>query len=164
VRADIGQPQRARLADEDAEHAAAPREIADRTVRLLVDADCEEALEGSALIVENAESRVPRVCELASRVQHALQHGLQIEFRDESAAGVDQPFEAALTLVGRGGPCDSIRSHYWPPSLGTIAADRLGRGLLCEEPLCQGVANEICSIRQPELLHDVRPVRLGRPY
>ena len=45
MRADVVEPQRARVVDQDAEHAAAARQVADRPVRLLVDADGEEALE-----------------------------------------------------------------------------------------------------------------------
>ena len=52
MRADVVKPQRRRFLDQDAEDAAAAREVADRAVRLFVDADGEELFELGATLVE----------------------------------------------------------------------------------------------------------------
>ena len=99
--ADVRQTQRPRLADEHAEDAASPRQVADRPVGLVVDADGEKPLERRSLLVEHPERRVARARELASRVEHVLEHRLEVELRDERAAGVDEPFEPVLASSGR---------------------------------------------------------------
>ena len=90
VPADIGQAQRLRIADEDAEDAAAARKVADRAVRRLVHPRREEPVELPATLVEDAERRVAGAGQLAGGLDHALQHRFVIELGDHFAPDLEQ--------------------------------------------------------------------------
>ena len=91
MRADVGQHQRARVLDQQAEDPAPAREVADRRVRGRVDAAGEEALERPPLRVEHADGRVARAGQLACGLQQPLEHDLEVELGDERAAGLQEP-------------------------------------------------------------------------
>ena len=101
MRADVVQPQRPRVGDQDAEHAAPAREVADRAVGLLVDPGGEEALELLAALVEHADRGVARAGELARDLEQPLEHRLGVEHGDERAADVDQASQAVFVHAGR---------------------------------------------------------------
>ncbi len=101
MRADVRQPQRARIGDQHAEHAAAARQVADRAVRVLVDAGGEEALELLTALVEHADRGVASARQLASDFEQSLEHGLRVELGDERAAHLHQPCQAVLIHAGR---------------------------------------------------------------
>ncbi len=88
--ADVGQAQRPRLLDQQAEHAAAARQVADRPPRLLVDAVGDEALQLVAVLVEHAERGVAGTGQLAGDLEHLPEDHLRVELGDEAAADVDQ--------------------------------------------------------------------------
>ena len=88
--ADLGQAQRARLLDQQAEHAAPARQVADRPPRLLVDAVGDEALQFVAVLVEHAEGGVAGPGQLAGDLEHLLEDHLGVELGDEAATDVDQ--------------------------------------------------------------------------
>src|ERR687891_604148 len=115
MRAHVGEPQRLRVPDQDAEHAAPPRGLADLRPRRLVEADGEEALELPALLVENAERRVARARELAPRVKDAPKHDLEIEVRGERPPDVDQEAQLVLVELPHAGPAPARypRARVW---------------------------------------------------
>jgi len=96
VRADVVEAQRARVADQHAEDAAAAREVADAAVGLLVDARGEEALERLAPLVEHADRGVAGAGHVARRFEQALEDGVRVELGDQRAARVEQTSETAL--------------------------------------------------------------------
>jgi hypothetical protein len=63
--ADVVKAQRQRLADQHAQHAAPARKVPDHPMRRIVDTDREEPLQLMPLLIENAESCVLGVRELA---------------------------------------------------------------------------------------------------
>ena len=83
MRADVGEPQRPRVGDQHAEHAAPAREVADRAVRLRVDAGGQEALEPLAPLVQHADRGVARAGQLARDLEQPFEDGLGIEDGDE---------------------------------------------------------------------------------
>ena len=97
MRTDVREAERARVADEHAEDAAASGQVADRPERGGIDPGGQEALELAATRVEHAERGVPGAGELAGRLDDPLQDALVVELGDDLAADVDQPAQ-------RGGP------------------------------------------------------------
>ena len=83
VHAHVRQPQRAGVADQHSKHAAPPRQVADRAVRLFVDPDGEEALEPLAAFVQHADRRVLGARQLTRNRQQPLKDRLGIEDRDQ---------------------------------------------------------------------------------
>lgn len=75
----IAQPQRHRLADQLAENAAPARQAADLTFGLVVDAAIDEALELGAVGVEDPQRCVLGGGDLARRLDHRAQDGLEVE-------------------------------------------------------------------------------------
>ena len=96
VVADVGEAQRPRLLDQQAEHAAPARQVADRAPRLLVDAVGDEALQLVAVLVEHAERGVAGAGQLAGDLEHAAEDDLRVELGDEAAADVDQLAQPGL--------------------------------------------------------------------
>ncbi len=88
--ADIVDPQWPRVGDQDPEHPSATRKFSDRPVGLLVDAERDEALERLAVLVENADRRVPGAGQLPPGLEDALEHHVQLELRHERAADIQQ--------------------------------------------------------------------------
>ena len=99
--ADVLEPQRARLLDQQPEDPPAAGEIADRPVRVGIDPGGDEALELLPAIVEHADGRVARAGDLASDVEQLLEHRLDVELGDEAATRIDQSPEAELVKSGR---------------------------------------------------------------
>ena len=98
------------------EDAAAARELADSRVRPLVDPEREEALELAPALIEDSQGGVAGLSQLARRVEHRLEHALQIETCDEGTANLDQPAQPRLI--------ESPRIHAG----NGIAADRCATG------------------------------------
>ena len=96
VHADVGEDQRARVLDQQPEHAAAARQVADLGARRRVDPRGQESLERAALLVEHADRRIARAGQLARRLEQPLQHDLGVQLGHERAAR----FQQALCLVG----------------------------------------------------------------
>ena len=96
VRADVGEPQRPGVGDQHAEHAAPARQVADRAVRVGVDAGGQEALELLTALVEHADRGVPSARELARDFQQPLEDRLGVELGDERPADVHQPPQTVL--------------------------------------------------------------------
>ena len=93
MRADVRDAQRLRAVDEDAEDAASARQVADRAVRLVVDAARDEALELAAVAIEDPERGVARARDLAGGFEHLVEHGLRVELRQQTPADVDEATE-----------------------------------------------------------------------
>ena len=70
--ADILDPDRPRILDQQAEHAASPRQVADRLPCLVVDADRQEALELAPALVEHSEGGVARSGQLPGSFEDGL--------------------------------------------------------------------------------------------
>jgi len=83
VPVDVGEPQRARLMDELAKQPPPGGRRADPPTRRLVEADGHEALQSRAGGVEDAERCVPRTGERPRRMEHALEHRLEVELRQD---------------------------------------------------------------------------------
>ena len=90
-----------RVGDQQAEHPAAVRQVADRGVQLGVDAVGDEV--GQLPVgADDAEGRVPGAGQLAGRGHDALQHGAQVEVAADADDGVEQraePFAAGHDLA-----------------------------------------------------------------
>ncbi len=102
VVADRLQPQRARVADQGAEDAAAARKVADLGHRLGVDTGVDEALEPRARLVDHAERGVAGAGQGGGRLGQLPQQIVQRELRAERDAGSDESLQALL-LLGRSG-------------------------------------------------------------
>ena len=98
--ADVLEPQRARLLDQQPEDPPAAREIADRAVRLGSIPAVMKRVELLPAVVEHADGRVARAGDLAGDVEQLLQHGLHVELGDQAATRIDQAPEAEL-IKGR---------------------------------------------------------------
>src|SRR4051794_37138167 len=96
---DVVQPQRSRVADEDAEDAASVRRVADLVPRRLVDARRDEALETCLRSVGDAERRVPCARDLFGRLDELLQEGGERERGPERDARLDEPAQPLTCCV-----------------------------------------------------------------
>jgi hypothetical protein len=92
----IRQAQRLWILDQHAEHTAAARQRTDLAMRLRVDPDSQEALELTALLVEDPQRRVARPGQLASLLQDPLQHGLEVELGDDRAPDLQDTPQTAF--------------------------------------------------------------------
>ena len=101
MRAHVGQPQRPRVGDQHAEHAAAVRQVADLRGGSPRRCRGEEPLEALPPLVEHADRRVARAGHLARRLQQALEHGLGLELRDQRPARLEQPPQLRVHPSGR---------------------------------------------------------------
>jgi hypothetical protein len=99
---DIVEAQWLRIADQDAQHTAATREVADRLACFVVDTDGQKLFELPAVFVENTERSVLCVREFAGGVEDALKDDLEIELCDEASADVDEASKPFLALPGIG--------------------------------------------------------------
>ena len=98
--AHVGQPQRLGILDEHAEDATAVRQVADRAVRLLVDALGDEVLEQLAAVVEHPDRRVAGAGQLLRDVQQPVEHGVRVELLEERAPDVQEPSESGVLHSG----------------------------------------------------------------
>ena len=69
---DVLEPQRHRMADQLAQHAAPPRQVADRSAFGFVDAEGEEPVELLATVVEDAERGIAGTGQLARDLEDPL--------------------------------------------------------------------------------------------
>ena len=81
------------VADQDAEDPAAARQVADRRMRLGVDARGDEALELRARRIDDAERRVAGPGQLGSRLDQPLEQRLERQLGAERDAGFDETLE-----------------------------------------------------------------------
>jgi len=95
--AEIVQPQRLRVADQDAENPPAAWEISDRRMRLGVDAGRQEALQTRPRLVDHPQRRIPRSGQLHGGLDELLQERVQRERRAEGDAGIDERAEAVAS-------------------------------------------------------------------
>ena len=84
VVAEVLEPQRPRLLDQQPEDAATAGQVPDRAMRVRVDAGGDEALELLPALVEHAHGRVARAGDLARDVEQLLQDRLDVELGDQS--------------------------------------------------------------------------------
>ena len=96
VRADVGQSQRLRIPDQDPEHAAPVRQVADRAVRLLVDPLREELVEHLAALVEHPDRGVPRPRELLGELEQPVEHHVGIQLGHDGPRDVEEAPKAQL--------------------------------------------------------------------
>jgi len=87
VLADVVEPHGTAIVDQQAEHGAAERKIADRLL-LFVCAVGEHELDVLVALVENRERGVASTGQLKSRLEHAIQDRFAITDVDKPAAGV----------------------------------------------------------------------------
>src|SRR6185312_9084646 len=99
VGADVGQPQRLALAEDDAQHAVLARQRADRLAPPLRDAVHHELRERAA-VVGHAERRVPGARERAYRAHDDLEHIADRQFPGHGEHRRADPAED-LVLAGR---------------------------------------------------------------
>ncbi len=125
VATDLGQAQRARLLDQQAEHAAAARQVADRAARLLVDAVGDEALQFVAVLIEHAEGGVAGPGQVAGDLEHLLEDHLGVELGDEAAPDVDQLPQTGLVQGAAVRPLCHLSAVSIPPTHGTVDASIL---------------------------------------
>lgn len=83
--ADVRQAQRGWMLDELAQHPASGRQRADLLDHRVVDPRGYEALQRAARFVEHAQRRVAGACQVARRLQHSRQHGLEVHVRQQAA-------------------------------------------------------------------------------
>ena len=88
--ADIVEAKRVRLADQDAQHAAAAGQLADHLARLLIDPVGQELLERGAPLVEDADRRVAGAGDLAGSREDSVEHGLRLKLGYERATRREQ--------------------------------------------------------------------------
>ena len=96
VRAHVGETQWPGVGDQDAEHAAPARQVADRAVRVGIDTGGQEALELLTALVEHADRGVPSARELTCDFQQPLEDRLGVELGNERPADVHQSPQAVL--------------------------------------------------------------------
>ena len=101
VLGEVVQAQRPRLAYENAQDAAPSRRVSDGSSGLLVHAGGEEALEGVAGRVDDAERGVPRAGQLGRGLDDPLQEHVERELRAEPDPGVDEEPQAVELAGGR---------------------------------------------------------------
>ena len=120
VLADGRDAQRPRIVDQHPEDAAPAREVADRAVRLGVDPAGDEALQLAPVTVEDPERGIARAGDLARGLEHLVEHGLEVELRQQAAADVDQASQPLLVEVvvhvdvGWRSPCESTPGRCPP--------------------------------------------------
>ncbi len=94
--ADVGDAQRRWVLDQRPQHAAPPRQAADRGMRRLVDPPRQEADQFCARLVEHAERRVARLGQLLRRLQHAIEHHVEIELGEHAAGHIENSLCCAI--------------------------------------------------------------------
>ena len=128
--ADVLEPQRPRILDQQAEDPAPAGQIADRPVRLGIDPGGDEALELLPAIVEDADGGVARAGDLAGDVEEPYEHRVDVELGDEPRARIDQAPEAELVKGGgdshQVGPLDRTGNYgaIWAATLYAQPAPR----------------------------------------
>lgn len=122
----VVQPQRLGVADQLAKDAVPARERTDDPPRLLVDAECQEALERTLGLVKDAERRVPGAGQLPGGLEKLIQNGLEIELGHQGTPHRQQPFQLLLAKTAAIGdePIDVVGRH----DSYTVPPSRRGRG------------------------------------
>jgi hypothetical protein len=100
VLAEVREAQRPRLLDEQAEDPAPAWQVADGAVGSRVHAAGEELRELAPALVEDAERGVPRAGEFARGLEHAVEHDVEVQLRQEAAADLDEADEAVVIAGG----------------------------------------------------------------
>ena len=97
---DVVQAQRRRVVDQRAEDAAAARQRADHRVAGLVDAPREEPGQLGPRLVEDAERRVAGFGELLRRLEHSIEHLVEVEVREHAPSDVENPLRRSVYQNG----------------------------------------------------------------
>ena len=111
--AEVVQAKRPRVPDQHPENAAAAGKLADRLLRLRVDAVCHEALEGRTGRVDHAESRVFSSGDAGGGGGDPLQHCIERELGTDRDAGLDERAEA-VGFFRRGHVANRLRRKAAP--------------------------------------------------
>ncbi len=143
VVADVAEPQRPWLLDQQAEHAAAARQVADRPPSLVVDAVGDEALELVPVFVEHAERGVARAGQLAGDFEHLAEDDLGVELGDEPASDVDQLSQPRL--IERAAVIALCHFRPFPPTTPTVGVPQSYR------------SQSLCSKRADQAKFAVKP-------
>jgi hypothetical protein len=102
--ADIVQAQRSRMFDQLSEHPPSLRRIADPLPGLRVDPDRQEPLEPTSRCVEHAKRRVPGARQLPRGFDHASEHDIEVEVRENPLRDFQHPAHSGgerPALLGR---------------------------------------------------------------
>ena len=95
--AEVVEPQRPRVLDQQPEDPAPARQLPDPAMRGVVDAGRDEALELLPCLVEHPDGRVARAGDLARDVEELPQHRLDVDLGDQQPApGIDEAPQAGL--------------------------------------------------------------------
>ena len=87
---DVLQTQRPWVLDQHAQDSPAAREVADRTVGLLIDAQRQELVELGALVVQDPERGIAGAGDVACGLEHQVEHGALVKLRHQRPADVQQ--------------------------------------------------------------------------
>ena len=101
ILAEVVQPQRLRVADQDAEDPPAARQLADRRVRLGVDPVVRKRSSCEPLPVDHAQRGVARAGELGGRLDEPLQERVERQLRGQRDACLDQRAQAIFARPDR---------------------------------------------------------------
>ena len=116
--AEVREPQRLRVGDEDPEDAVAAGHRADRRALVVVQADGQELGELRMLFVQHPERPVAGVDQVGRGFDDALQHRGQIQLGADREHRVEQPTQ----LAGAG---EAFHAHsVGSPALRTAMGDR----------------------------------------
>ncbi len=96
--ADIGQAQRARILDQDAEDTPTARELADPAVDRLVETRRDEPVELLAGLVEDPQRGVPSAGQALSLLEDSAKHGVRVKLGYQRLAHVKQAPKPLLYL------------------------------------------------------------------
>jgi hypothetical protein len=94
--ADLAQPERPRVFDQDPQHPSAAGQVADDLTGRVVYAAGEKPLELPPLVIQDSQGGVFRLGELGGRSQDLPQQGLEVELADKSPADIQQSPQAAF--------------------------------------------------------------------
>src|SRR5450755_5082575 len=94
--ADIGQPQRVRIVDQNPEYAMTTRQLADREPGLGIDPDGDEPFELPAPIVEHPERGVARSGDLHCGLEDLVENLLHVELGHQATSQTEQAAEMRL--------------------------------------------------------------------
>ena len=105
--AEIGEPQRLGIDNEQTQDAMTLRQVSDRTMRVIVDANGDELGEEGARLVEHAERAVASIDQVGGGFDDAPEQGGQVETRADCEHG----FEKSVQL-SRAGELRHPASQY----------------------------------------------------
>ena len=99
VASDVGETQRLRVLDQDAEDASTAGEVADLVAGLVIDPPRDEPLELLTVLVQHTERGIPGAGQLARDCEHALQQRFEVQLGDDVRHGLHQPPESGVLEI-----------------------------------------------------------------